>query len=235
MCIRADRDKPQGMKFLGLLIPLWFLVNAPALAGGVVVIGDSLAAGLGATDQAYTPSGCLEAHLGRPVVAMAKAGLTSEEILNDAAVIAERKPELVFVSSGGNDVMKEIWSPGSYPKERSQQEMERIFSLLTAAGSEVIYLGIDPPFLKQRDDRLQRIWELALQKRVTVVDGMNGFWGREEWMSKDGIHPNNEGYRIMCERIVKSLKPSSLPALAPNPEATSQAIRKIPERHSALL
>lgn len=193
------------MKFFTLLL-LAIISSGFAYASPreIIVIGDSLAKGHGATSEVNTPSGCLASFFGREVTTLAEVGYTSDQILEDAKVVAKKHPEWVFVSATGNDVAKNIWSPGSYPKERSLQEMTELFDVLTASGSQIIYLGINPPFL-QTDDRLKAVWALAQEKGALVVDGMSDLWERKEWMSDD-LHPNDEGYRRMCKKIVEVLQ-----------------------------
>lgn len=170
--------------------------------GSIVVLGDSLAAGSGGTDPKHIPAGCLAQEFGRTVSDMAVPGLTSEEILAKADLATADSPSLVFVSSGGNDAIREHYKPGSYSAQKSLSEMSSLFERLISSGALVIYLGLNPPY--PGTQRMTEISDLARQKGVIVVDGMAGFWGNNDLMA-DQFHPNDKGYAIMCSRIVAAL------------------------------
>jgi lysophospholipase L1-like esterase len=108
----------------------------------------------------------------------------------------------VFVSSGGNDAISDYFVPGSYPAEQTMHEMEKMFDDLQATGAVVLYLGLNPPYTG--GERMPEIWKLAESKGVIVVDGLADLWGDKDKMSDD-LHPNEEGYKIFCERIEKAV------------------------------
>lgn len=175
--------------------------NANPGNGTIGVIGDSLAAGTGATDANLTPAGCLRG-LGDPVVDEADMGLTSAEVLTNVDSIVRQKPKMVFISAGGNDAMIDMQSPGRYPEAKSTQALDALFDRLLTAKIMVVYLGLNPPIAS---DRMKRMSELAQSKGVLVVDGMNGLWSDPSAMS-DSVHPNDRGYKIMCDRIKAAIK-----------------------------
>lgn len=165
--------------------------------GQVAVIGDSLAYGYGADeDSKSAPAKCLQQITQSSVTQLARSGSTSEEILQ--RVPAALGARVVFVSSGGNDVISDIMEPGKYPEQKTLAEMEQMFTTLLDSGALVLYLGLKPPFTGS--ERLTKVWELADAKGVAVIDGMTTLWDQPDKMS-DGIHPNEQGYKEMCEKI----------------------------------
>lgn len=171
--------------------------------GAIVITGDSLAAGYKATDPSVKPEGCLSQLPNTGVFNYAVKGKTSEEILIYNSKVLSHKPSLVFVSSGGNDAIINTYKPGSYPKEKSYSEMDAMLGELIHSGALVVYLGLDPNI--RGSERMPEIAKIAKQKGARVVDGMKGLWGKRKYMA-DAVHPNNEGYKIMCERILEAVK-----------------------------
>ena len=174
--------------------------------GTITVMGDSLAAGSGATDVAVKPAGCLSQLENTTVTNHAVPGYTSQQILNTLTAAQADAPKLVFVSSGGNDTMIDNKYPGQYPKEKTLQEMNTLFDQLFQDNNQIVvaYLSLNPPV--PYATRLPEITQLAQSKGVIVIDGMDGLWTDASKMS-DQIHPNNIGYAIMCSRILDAIKP----------------------------
>lgn len=177
--------------------------NSKPGAGTIAILGDSLAAGYGANDMHNTPAQCLAGKFKNRLSDFAVNGLTSSDTLTRVDAVAGVAPHLVFVSAGGNDVLSQRSRPGSYGAEKTLREMGEIFDRLLATGSVVAYLGLQPPYTGT--ERLLQISEMARQKGVIVVDGMAGFWGKNEFMF-DPIHPNDKGYEIMCSRILQAVE-----------------------------
>jgi lysophospholipase L1-like esterase len=173
--------------------------------GKILVVGDSLAAGFKATDGKVKPAGCLERNFDHSkMINVAVPGLTSSQILKAVQKVKKQNPKLVFVSSGGNDTLKDDKNPGSYPVQKTMDEMNVMFDDLLKTGAVVAYLGLNPP--APYPIRLPEITKLALTKGVIVIDGMNGLWGDPQFMA-DSKHPNNLGYSIMCQKIVNGIQP----------------------------
>ena len=169
----------------------------------ILIIGDSLAAGYGATKYENTPAGCLDQIQNDGVVDKAVPGYTSEEILEVAKAEIKSDFKIIFISSGGNDVFREMYQPNSYPNQKTLGEMQSIFDEALKTGAQVVYLGINPPL--QGTERLPQISQLASRMGVVVVDGMKDFWFDSNFMDQDNIHPNDNGYKIMCQRILNSI------------------------------
>ena len=200
------------MATLLLLVPISTLAEGPAElitnehpgVGHIAVVGDSLAAGYKATNSKVKPAGCLSRNFKHnKMINIAIPGLNSEQILRAARKILKYNAKLVFISSGGNDTMQDDKNPGSYPKQKTLDEMNVMFDAFLKTGAVVAYLGLNPP--APYPIRLPEITQLALSKGVIVVDGMNGLWGDPQFMA-DRIHPNNDGYAVMCSKIVSSIQ-----------------------------
>ena len=181
------------------------VTNAHPGVGKILVVGDSLAAGYKATDNNVKPAGCLAKYFDHShLINVAVPGLTSDQILRGVKHVTYQKPKLIFVSSGGNDTLHDNKTPGSYPAQKTFDEMNVMFDDLLKTGAVVVYLGLNPP--APYAVRLPEIWPIAYGKGVIVVDGMDGLWENPLLMS-DKYHPNNLGYSIMCDRIVAATRP----------------------------
>ncbi len=178
------------------------VVNANPGAGTIAILGDSLAAGSGATNLKVTPEGCLSGLPNAGQVNYSVPGRTSYQILSSVNQIYASKPKLIFVSSGGNDAIMDMMHPGSYSAAKTYDEMEIMFDRLVATRALVVYLGLNPGLAGA--ERLPQISDMASRKGILVVDGMQGFWGDPNLMA-DSYHPNNVGYKIMCDRILAAI------------------------------
>ncbi len=185
-------------------IPVEPIKNTHPGSGDIYVIGDSLAYGYKATIDNVKPANCLGDYFHDPVFNLSIPGKTSNEILGQVTQVEQKNPSLVFVSSAGNDVLRNISLPGSYPTATTLREMEQMFDRLLATDAVVVYLGLYPN--QPQTERLPQVAQMALDKGVIVVNGMDGFWGNPLYMSNDNIHPNNYGYEIMCNRIRDAVK-----------------------------
>lgn len=178
--------------------------NSRPQKGPIVVMGDSLANGTGSDMGAgVSPAECLGNAFGGDVQILAIDGNTSAGAYNDVWQVAQMKPSMIFISSGGNDAFAEYAQPGSYPEAKTLREMKHVFNGLVKSGALVVYLGLRPPF--PASDRLFKLWDLATQSGVVVVDGMDGLWENKAMMD-DQFHPNTEGYKQMCDRILSAVQ-----------------------------
>ncbi len=173
--------------------------------GNIVILGDSLARGAGATDPLNTPSSCLKQAFGVTPINVARDGLDSSGIINDpdVRVALRQNPKLIFISLGGNDAIRDHFNKGSFPASETYKNMEEIFTGLLRNNALVVYLALNPPY--PGSERLPRITAIARGKGVLTIDALNGLWGDGGKMA-DEFHPNDDGYRIVCDRILAALK-----------------------------
>ncbi len=179
------------------------VTNANPGQGKITVLGDSLAAGYGTLDLSAQPLGCLNQIPNDVVFDAATSGFTSIQILNRWGLVKNLNSKLIFISSGGNDTMIDNNAPGTYPKQRTLDQLIQLFDETLQSGAVVVYLGLNPPVPYAA--RLPEVSAIAANKGVIVVDGMNGFWTDPNLMF-DQIHPNTQGYKIICQRIQDAIK-----------------------------
>jgi lysophospholipase L1-like esterase len=109
------------------------------------------------------------------------------------------RPRMVLLCLGGNDALNRE------PAQQTFANLATMIDRLHQEGSFVVIIGIRSVSL--RDHNKKYFAELARQKRVLYVpDMLSGLAFKPVYMS-DAIHPNDEGYRRIAERLEKVLKP----------------------------
>ena len=189
----------------------------------VAWIGDSISAGVGASDEASTVPHVVARRLGRPVDldVFAISGARVEDALELQAprlAAFEPPPDVVVVEIGANDVTH-LTGGGAF-----RRDYEAVLDAALATGAkQVLALGIPafgttPRFLQPlraivgwRARRLdEEVREAAAARDVVYVDiaGVTepAFGADpERHYSTDDFHPSDEGYLLWAEAVVGAL------------------------------
>lgn len=174
----------------------------------VVAFGDSLFAGYGLDQgQGFVPEleRALTARgLKARVVSAAVSGDTSAgglQRLDFALDGMPRKPDLVIVGLGGNDMLRGL------DPQATRANMEAILEKLKARGIRAMLTGMlaSPNMGADYAAAFDPIYpELARKFGVPLYPfTLDGVIGRKELLLPDGIHPNEKG----VERIVSGIAP----------------------------
>jgi len=174
-------------------------VNLPPTASGPwVAFGDSLTESYGASSGHDSPT-LLGHRLGVSIVNMGRSGDTTAGGLKRLEELARLHPRVVLLCLGGNDGLNR--EPGTQTFANLAAMIDRIHQ----EGSFVVLIGIRSVSLRDRNEKYFK--KLARDKRVLYVpDMLKGLAFKPVYMS-DAIHPNEEGYRRIAERLEKVLKP----------------------------
>jgi lysophospholipase L1-like esterase len=213
------------------LSPPDFDLDGPIGEGGprlrLVWLGDSTAAGEGASDAAHTLPHLVARGLGRPVDVrvLAESGTTVAGVLRDQAPrVAPLDPDVVFVSAGANDV-SHLHTRGRFA--RRYRELVRALP----AGATLVLLGVPDmgagiprrvqplrAFSEWRGFRLDAaVRRIAADGGATYVDiaGRTGRLFRSQrgrLYAADRYHPGDEGYRVWAQAVVDRLRDAGFPA-----------------------
>jgi acyl-CoA thioesterase-1 len=165
--------------------------------GGIVIVGDSLAAGVGARPEESFPS-LLSASLGCRITNAGVSGNTTADGLARIDRILAGRPWIVVVELGGNDFL------GKIDKGETRRNLDEILRRIAASGSipavAAIELGL---FTDEYGDIFE---EAARRNRAFLIpDILGGVLGKPSLMA-DGIHPNAAGYRIVADRLDDHLR-----------------------------
>lgn len=174
----------------------------------VVVLGDSIAAGYGASRDAAFPAR-LQAATGWEVVNAGVSGDTSSgALLRLAPLLETHRPALVVVEIGGNDLLRGV------PPERTRANIDQMLSRVAAAGARAVLVAVPEPNLfayqlgRLSDHPMYR--ELATAHGALLVEGAVSRALARASTRVDPIHPNADGQRLIGESLVAALKAAGL-------------------------
>lgn len=198
----------------------------------VAWLGDSTAAGVGASSAAATLPRQVAAATGRPVEVsvLARSGARIADVVDEQLPqLAALRPHLVVVSVGANDAAH-LTGVGAFARRWEQ--------VVPPPGARLVALGIpdmgSPPRLAQplralvgwRGRRLDArgARRLAAAGRATWVDvaGRTGPAFRrhpDRYFSADGYHPSDAGYRLWADAVVDAIGPCHPPPPGSPPSA----------------
>lgn len=172
----------------------------------ILAFGDSLYAGYGLRQSESLPSDLEVLLRGQGVNArVVNAGVSGDTTaagrkrLSFALDKLARKPDLVLLGLGGNDVLRQI------PVAETRANLDAMLDELQERGIPVVLTGmLAPPNLgpdyAQRFNamypELARRYEAALDPFILA-----GVIGNRRLMLPDGVHPNAQGVDIIARRI----------------------------------
>ena len=190
--------------------------GSPATAPGehhdrprIVVLGDSLTAGLGLNpEQAYPAILQVRidrAGLGYEVVNAGVSGDTSAGGLSRLDWSLADDVRVLIVALGGNDALRGL------PVDELHRNLEEIVKRAQAKKIAVILAGMEAPpnFGRAYTDPFRQTYSgLAKQYGVALVPFLlQGVAGIESMNQPDGIHPTAEGARIAADNVWTVLEP----------------------------
>ncbi len=109
------------------------------------------------------------------------------------------EPRVVLLCLGGNDSLNQE------SKSQTFANLAEMIDRLHRAGSFVVLIGIRSASLRDKNEAHFR--QLAKEKHVLYVqDLLKGVAFKPVYMS-DAVHPNDEGYQQIAERLEKVLRP----------------------------
>jgi len=180
-----------------------------ALRPRIVVLGDSLTAGLGLPpDQAYPT--LLQQRLDKEglkyeVVNAGVSGDTSAGGLARLDWALEGDVRVLIVALGGNDGLRGL------PAEELKGNLSQIIEQAQKRHIQVVLAGMEAPpnFGQSYIVSFHQIYpELARHYKVPLVPFLlQGVAGIDTLNQRDGIHPTAEGARIVAENIWPVLRP----------------------------
>src|SRR5262245_41785409 len=175
----------------------------------VVILGDSLTAGLGLAVGQSSPA-LLQQRLkaeGSPyqVVNAGVSGDTSAGGLSRLDWALEGDVRVLIVALGGNDGLRGL------PTAQLKANLSQIITRAQQRGITVILAGMEAPPNYGREYLVgfhQVYPALAKEYHVALVPFLlDGVAGHDALNQRDGIHPSAEGAQIVADNVWKVLKP----------------------------
>ncbi|MCH2340144.1 arylesterase [Pseudomonas sp. NPDC047963] len=181
-----------------------------AMAGAVLVVGDSISAAFGLeTSQGWVQ--LLQQRLDtenldhRVVNASISGDTSAGGLARLPALLAEYDPEVVIIELGGNDGLR-----GQSPKQLNRN-LAAMVDLSRDADANVVLLGMRlPPNLGQRYTRAfeEAFDSLAAERNLPYVPFLlDGVGGVEGMMQADRIHPTAGAQQRLLDNVWPVLEP----------------------------
>jgi acyl-CoA thioesterase I len=175
----------------------------------IVAFGDSLTSGLGVgADETYPAQ--LQQRLDQlnyryRVINAGVSGDTTAGGLRRVPWVLQSPPDIVILEFGANDGLRGL------SLEQTRHNLEQMIQQLQKAGVQVVLAGMQLPPNYGRDYTadFEAIYP-ALAKRYhlpLIPFFLEGVAASPTLNQADGIHPTREGYEIIVEQVLKTLRP----------------------------
>jgi len=175
----------------------------------IVVFGDSISAGFG-LDAGQSFPDLLQKDLDSRgikyrVVNSGLDGNTTQDGVARLSMALAEKPKIVILELGGNDGLRGI------PASITQANLAQMIEAFQGAGATVVLAGMSLPPNYGADfiGKFEAVYkELAAKYHVTLIPFLlQGVGGHDEFMQRDGLHPNAAGARKVEAIVMKALAP----------------------------
>ncbi|MGE0606909.1 MAG: GDSL-type esterase/lipase family protein [Pirellulales bacterium] len=174
----------------------------------IVCLGDSLTSG-------DPPVGgypkVLPELLGRPVVDMGVAGISSSNGVRRLPEVLASRPQIVVLELGGHDFLQ------GHSRQSLQDNLEQIIVTCRACDAEVVlmevprgfvydaYAGLERQLARQYD--LELVADTPIRKLVLWGPfAPPGLWMKESRLSDDGLHPNARGNDVLTLAVATAIR-----------------------------
>ena len=177
----------------------------------IVVLGDSIAAGLGVDPSEAYPALLQEkitsAGLNFTVVNAGVSGDTTADGLNRINWLLRRPIDVLILELGGNDGLRGF--PVSTIATNLQATIDRVKQKYPHAQIVIAGMRMPPNLGEAYTTAYKDIFPaLAKQNHAALVPFLlEGVGGKPELNQPDHIHPTAAGHRIVAENVWKVLKP----------------------------
>lgn len=176
-----------------LIVPVPVACNLQVPQPRVLAFGDSLVAGYGATTDGGFVT-LVSRTLNVPIVNQGRSGDTTEsaQLRLDAAL--SLKPDITLILLGGNDALRQV------PVPEVEENLKETVEAFVESGSQVVLLGVlgGIGFSGPYESMFERLAELP---GVTYVPNILSGIITDRSLMSDAIHPNEEGYQRIAERV----------------------------------
>lgn len=193
-----------------LLASVLLITSTPVLAAKkLVVLGDSLTEGFGVAKEAAFPA-ILEKKLHQinkkewVVVNAGVSGSTTASAISRMKWLFKSKPDVVLLALGANDGLRGL------KVEDSQKNLAEAIEYAQKQKVRVILGGLymPPNYGADYTDKFKNMYtSLAKKYQLTFVPFiLEKVAGNPKYNLADGIHPNEEGHKIIADNVFEVLK-----------------------------
>jgi acyl-CoA thioesterase-1 len=203
---KVRSTKTRYLIFFYLFLSLF--VTSYSQAKTLVIVGDSLTEGYGVSKENAYPA-LLEkkiqvSHKDWKVVNSGVSGSTTASAPSRIKWILKTKPDLVMIALGANDGLRGIKVEASKKNLKEALELLKKNKIPTIIGG----LYIPPNYGKSYADDFKKMFiDLSKKYNAFLVPFiLDGVAANPSLNQADGIHPNEEGHKIMAEKIYEQIK-----------------------------
>lgn len=194
-----------------LIISFLALFQASQAPKVILFYGDSLTAGYGLSTEEAFPA-LIEKKLNQKGIAVkvVNAGLSGETSaggLNRLSWVLKQPIEMFVLELGANDGLRGL------PLDQTQKNLQTIIDKVSAKypNAKIVIAGmlVPPNMGPDYTASFRKIFpELAKKNKAKLIPFLlQDVAGIEKLNIADGIHPNEEGHKIVAENVLKVIEP----------------------------
>ena len=174
----------------------------------VIVLGDSLSAGMGLPKEEAFPN-LLDQMLKKnklptQIINAGVSGDTTSGGLRRLDWILKQRPDAIILELGANDGMR------GQPLAIIESNLKKMIAICKKKNIDVILLGVHIPTnygTKYTTDFANIYPRVAQETQVLFVPSLlKGVAGHEKLNQADGIHPTAEGQKILAQNVLPTLQ-----------------------------
>ena len=170
----------------------------------VLALGDSLTAGNGVTPAEAWPA-LLATRTGWEIINGGVSGDTSAGGLARLPdLLEENAPKLVFVTLGGNDMLRRV------PKAETVANLNKILDMVAARGAKAVLLATPKPTIAgavfSSLSAAEFYRPIADAHKVPLIEDALAEVLSETNLKVDALHPNVAGHQLLNKKIIAALK-----------------------------
>lgn len=197
------------MKKFILILFLITLQFANAKDDTILFLGDSLTEGLGVTKEDAFPKlveTMIQNELKKDVTVIngGVSGSTTSDGLDRLKWYMKKKPSIVFLALGANDGLRGL------DLKQSQENLEEIIKYAQDSNAKVLLAGmlIPPNYGPKYSENFRKMYEQLKDKYKlkSMPFLLEGVAGNKELNQRDGIHPNEQGHKIISKNVFEFMK-----------------------------
>ncbi len=194
-----------------ILTMLLFCVTVNTYAENtILILGDGLSSGHGIPkdkdwvtllDKRLNKKGqCYEV-----INASDNEATTNHGVVHLPQLLTEHKPQIVMIELGGKDGLTQL------PLVMMQKNLSHMIGLAQQAKAQVVLVAVRMPLhidSKYAQDHHDVFDVLAKEYKIIYIPFfLQHVGGKQEYMQKDGIHPNEKAQKLILNNVMLSLKP----------------------------
>lgn len=183
-------------------------ISLSAWSQKLVILGDSITEGYGVSKEQAYPY-LLEQKLKKmgkeiTIINSGVSGSTTASASGRLKWVLKSKPETLLLVLGANDGLRGL------SVEASQKNLSQAIESAQKSGVKVILGGLymPPNYGKDYTEKFAKMYSsLAKEHKVKLIPFiLEGVGGVPKYNLADGIHPNEEGHKIIADNIFKVIK-----------------------------